>query len=267
LSEGGGGLRRPLRDGPHPGGRALPAHPGPAPRHRRHRRCGPVGGGAHGAGARLERRGAQPAGRGLPGPGGAPAAGGRPGRGRRGGPDAPPHRDRWFGGGARARPAAARRRHLMADSRIRFPVDLPDGPRAVRLDVAPAPVPDALLSALAAHLRPDAVVIGDDVPDEAGQDWWPLSAVWATEGLIPARPAAVVRPSDADGVAATIRLAAEYGVPLTPAAGRSGVCGGAVPVAGGVALDLTGLAGIVDVDTTSLRLRVLPGTFGDDLER
>jgi alkyldihydroxyacetonephosphate synthase len=55
-------------------------------------------------------------------------------------------------------------------------------------------------------------------------------------------------------------------VPLTPAAGRSGVCGGAVPVAGGVALDLTGLAGIIDVDDTSLRLRVLPGTFGDDLE-
>ena len=74
-------------------------------------------------------------------------------------------------------------------------------------------------------------------------------------------------PADADGVAACVRLAAEHGVPLTPAAGRSGVCGGAVPVAGGVALDLTGLAGIVDVDDTSLRLRVLPGTFGDDLER
>jgi alkyldihydroxyacetonephosphate synthase len=154
-----------------------------------------------------------------------------------------------------------------APSRIRFPVDLPDGPRAVRLDVAPAPVPDAFLTALAAHLGPVGVVVGDDALDEAGRDWWPLSAVWATQGRIPARPAAVARPVDADGVAATVRLAAEHGVPLTPAAGRSGVCGGAVPVAGGVALDLTGLAGIVDVDDTSLRLRVLPGTFGDVLER
>ena len=154
-----------------------------------------------------------------------------------------------------------------AAARIRFPVDLPEGRREVRLDVAPAPVPDAFLTALAAHLGPEAVVVADDILDDAGRDWWPLSAVWATEGRVPARPAAVARPSDADGVAAAVRLAAEHGVPLTPAAGRSGVCGGAVPVAGGVALDLTGLAGVVDVDDTSLRARILPGTFGDDLER
>jgi alkyldihydroxyacetonephosphate synthase len=133
--------------------------------------------------------------------------------------------------------------------------------------VAPVPVPDGFLTALAAHLGPDAVAVGDDVLDDAGRDWWPLAAVWAAEGRIPARPAAVARPVDPAGVAATVRLAGEHGIPLTPAAGRSGVCGGAVPVAGGVALDLTGLAGIVDVDDTSLRLRVLPGTFGDDLER
>jgi alkyldihydroxyacetonephosphate synthase len=156
----------------------------------------------------------------------------------------------------------------MPDDHRGFPVALPDGPRTVRLDVAPAPVPDAFLTALAAHLGPEAVVVGDDaLLDEAGRDWWPLSAVWASHGLVPARPGVVARPSDADGVAATVRLAAEHGVPLTPAAGRSGVCGGAVPVAGGAALDLTGVAGIVDVDDTSLRLRVRPGTFGDDLER
>jgi alkyldihydroxyacetonephosphate synthase len=155
-----------------------------------------------------------------------------------------------------------------APSRIRFPVDPPAGARpTLRLDVPPAPVPDAFLSALAAHLGAEGVVVADDVVDEAGRDWWPLSAVWATGGKIPARPAAVARPVDPDGVAATVRLAAEHGVPLTPAAGRSGVCGGAVPVAGGVALDLTGMAGVVDVDSTSLRLQVLPGTFGDDLER
>jgi alkyldihydroxyacetonephosphate synthase len=44
------------------------------------------------------------------------------------------------------------------------------------------------------------------------------------------------------------------------------VCGASIPVFGGVALDLTAMAGIVDVDDTSLRLRVLPGTFGDVLE-
>ena len=55
-------------------------------------------------------------------------------------------------------------------------------------------------------------------------------------------------------------------VPVTAAAGRSGVCGASVPVHGGVVLDLCGLTGIVDVDTTSLVLDVAPGTFGDHLE-
>ncbi|HKN89269.1 MAG TPA: FAD-binding protein, partial [Acidimicrobiia bacterium] len=140
------------------------------------------------------------------------------------------------GGDAGSGPTAADPSGAAATARIRFPVDLPAGPRGVRLDVAPAAVPDAFLTALAAHLGPEAVVVAGDALDEAGRDWWPLSAVWATGGLVPARPAAVARPSDADGVAAVVRLAAEHGVPLTPAGGRSGVCGGAVPVAGGVAL-------------------------------
>ena len=55
-------------------------------------------------------------------------------------------------------------------------------------------------------------------------------------------------------------------VPVTAAAGRSGVCGASVPVHGGVVLDLCGLTGIVDVDATSLVLDVAPGTFGDHLE-
>ena len=55
-------------------------------------------------------------------------------------------------------------------------------------------------------------------------------------------------------------------IPVTAAAGRSGVCGASVPVHGGVVLDLTQLSGIVDVDDTSLVVDVLAGTFGNLLE-
>ena len=48
-------------------------------------------------------------------------------------------------------------------------------------------------------------------------------------------------------------------IPVTAAAGRSGVCGASVPVHGGVVLDLCGLTGIVDVDATSLVLDVRAG--------
>ena len=44
------------------------------------------------------------------------------------------------------------------------------------------------------------------------------------------------------------------------------MCGASVPVFGGVALDLCGLDGIVDVDTHSLVADIRAGTFGPDVE-
>ena len=110
------------------------------------------------------------------------------------------------------------------------------------------------------------VATDDETCVEAGRDWWPLTMVWALEGEIPARPAAVARPSTPAEVAAVVACCNEARVPMTPAAGRSGVCGASVPVFGGVVLDLTGLSGITGVDDASLVVGVQPGTFGDVFE-
>jgi alkyldihydroxyacetonephosphate synthase len=101
---------------------------------------------------------------------------------------------------------------------------------------------------------------------DAGRDWWPLAVAWAVDGVVPARPGAVARPATAAEVAAILRVCHEGVVPVTAAAGRSGVCGGSVPVFGGVSIDLTGLAGVVNVDDTSLLVDVMAGTFLDTLE-
>jgi alkyldihydroxyacetonephosphate synthase len=101
---------------------------------------------------------------------------------------------------------------------------------------------------------------------EASRDWWPGAMTWATGGQVAGLATVVARPSSAAEVAAVLAVCDEARVPVTAAAGRSGVCGASVPVHGGVVLDMTGLAGIVDVDATSLVLDVLPGTFGDLLE-
>jgi alkyldihydroxyacetonephosphate synthase len=90
--------------------------------------------------------------------------------------------------------------------------------------------------------------------------------MWALDGQVAAKAAMVVSPTSAGQVAAVLAACDEARVPVTPAAGRSGVCGASVPVHGGVVLDLCGLAGIVEVDETSLVLDVAPGTFGDHLE-
>ncbi len=101
---------------------------------------------------------------------------------------------------------------------------------------------------------------------EAGRDWWPLAIGWAAAGEVPARPALVARPSTTAEVADVLAACNEAGVPVTAAAGRSGVCGGAVPVFGGVALDLCGLAGVTEVDEVSLVADVRAGTFGPEVE-
>ena len=119
-----------------------------------------------------------------------------------------------------------------------------------------------------ARLRDACAVVsldGDAAVDES-RDWWPLAMAWSLDGVGPGRAGVIVRPGSADEVAGVLEVCNDAGVPVTPAAGRSGVCGAAIPVFGGVLLDLCGLEGIVDVDATSLVLDVLPGTFGDVLE-
>ncbi|MDQ2725989.1 MAG: FAD-binding oxidoreductase [Actinomycetota bacterium] len=111
-----------------------------------------------------------------------------------------------------------------------------------------------------------SVTTDDDTRVGAGRDWWPLAVSWAAHGEVAALPAAVAQPVTAAEVAAVLGVCREERVPVTPVAGRSGVCGGAVPVFGGVALDLCGLNGIVAVDDVSLLVDVAAGTFGDHLE-
>lgn len=147
---------------------------------------------------------------------------------------------------------------------VRDPIELPGAP-AVRLDAPRVDVPDAVVDRLRAEVGDSGVATGDAVTGY-GRDWWPLAVVWATDGAVPSRPGVVARVSSADQVAPVVRVCADAGVPLTVAAGRSGVCGGAVPVAGGVVLDVTGLDGVVEVDDESLLVRARAGVFGDVLE-
>jgi alkyldihydroxyacetonephosphate synthase len=141
-----------------------------------------------------------------------------------------------------------------------------------RVEVSPRPhvaarrvvVGDATL----ARLRDACAAVVTDVDEvaEASRDWWPLAMQWALEGEVPGLASVVARPESVEEVAAVLAVCNADLVPVTPAAGRSGVCGASVPVHGGVVLDLCGLAGVVDVDDQSLVLDVRPGTFGEPLE-
>jgi alkyldihydroxyacetonephosphate synthase len=110
------------------------------------------------------------------------------------------------------------------------------------------------------------VLTDEDEVAERSRDWWPLALHWSLAGQVPQRAAVAVRPASTAEVAAAVSVCNRNGIPLTVAGGRSGVCGASVPVFGGVVLDTTALAGIVDVDVESGVVEVLAGTFGPDLE-
>jgi len=137
--------------------------------------------------------------------------------------------------------------------------DVRDHLRNARVDVD-----DALrkeLTATGAEVVTSAATIA-----EASRDWWPLAMIWALDAQVATRASVVVRPHDVAEVQAVLRACNDARVPVTAAAGRSGVCGASVPAFGGVLLDLTALDGIVAVDATSMLVDVRPGMFGDVFE-
>jgi alkyldihydroxyacetonephosphate synthase len=98
----------------------------------------------------------------------------------------------------------------------------------------------------------------------AAADRWPSAPPDLAAGR--ARPAVLVRPADDDQVAAVLAVCNDARIPVTPAGGRSGVCGGSIPLHGGVSLDLSRLDGDAVIDDTSLVADVPAGVFGPALE-
>jgi alkyldihydroxyacetonephosphate synthase len=143
------------------------------------------------------------------------------------------------------------------------PIEVDADHVVVRLATTPVALPSGLLE----RLRSVCAVVDDlETRVASSRDWWFLGMTWAVEGKVAQITSAVAWPKDATEVAAILRLCNDAGVPVTPASGRSGGEGGLVPVFGGVTLDMTGIAGIVDLDGESLTVEVLPGTFGLDFE-
>ncbi|MDE2281972.1 MAG: FAD-binding oxidoreductase [Actinomycetales bacterium] len=130
---------------------------------------------------------------------------------------------------------------------------------------APASVDDQVLRAFAEVGVPFSV---DPVERaEHGRDWWPLSLATTQRGVVPHWPGVVLTPHSTAQVRDAVRVAARLGLAITAQGGRSGVLGGAVAPTGGVALDLTGLDRVLDLDRISGTVSTEAGIFGPDLER
>src|SRR3954447_1877993 len=124
-----------------------------------------------------------------------------------------------------------------------------------------------LAPALAAVLGADAVHTEDAQLDGYTADtYWPALAARAA-GTPLGRPDVVVVPRSEEDVAAVLRGAAPHEVPLVARGGGSGSQGGAVPVNGGLVVDLKGLDRILEINERSLTVTAQAGVNGNVLEQ
>lgn len=79
------------------------------------------------------------------------------------------------------------------------------------------------------------------------------------------RPECVVFPRTTQDVSEVMKFASEHGIPVTPRGSGSGLSGGSVPTAGGIALILTRMNKILEINTDDLYARVEPGVVVVDL--
>lgn len=83
-----------------------------------------------------------------------------------------------------------------------------------------------------------------------------------TEGRL---PAVVVLPSDVRDVSAVVKIAREFGEPIVPRGAGTGLCGGAVPVEGGVVISFARMNRILSYEPHRRRAWVQPGVVNLDL--
>src|SRR3954449_5076111 len=124
-----------------------------------------------------------------------------------------------------------------------------------------------LAPALAAVLGADSVHTTDAQLDAYTADtYWPAIAARAA-GTPLGRPEVVAVPRTEDDVAAALRVAAAYNVPVVAWGGGSGTQGGCVPVHGGLVVDLSALNRIIEIDERSMSVTAQAGVNGRELER
>jgi alkyldihydroxyacetonephosphate synthase len=128
--------------------------------------------------------------------------------------------------------------------------------------------PDKLRLALEAIFGPRRVSLRVADLHTYARDMWPRLLLARRDGEPPAHlPYAVVWPEHVREVAAVVKLARELLLPIIPYGGGSGVCGGVVPLLGGITIDLKRMRELRNVASEDLICDVDAGMSGERFER
>ncbi len=97
-------------------------------------------------------------------------------------------------------------------------------------------------------------------------DYYWIPEMWHDRGKTPPAPDFIVHPGSAGEVAGVLQIANKYKIPVIPWGGGSGSQGGALPIYGGIALDMKRMNRVLNVDAQSLTVTAETGINTQHLE-
>jgi FAD/FMN-containing dehydrogenase len=109
----------------------------------------------------------------------------------------------------------------------------------------------SFIEQLIAALPDHTLVTGDAIDARYWHDW---------SGLPPVQPLALLRPRTVQDISVAMALCNAAGIPVVPQGGRTGLAGGAHPVAGCVVISLERMNGVEEIDTVMGTVTVKAGT-------
>ncbi|NHJ39404.1 MAG: FAD-binding oxidoreductase [Asgard group archaeon] len=99
------------------------------------------------------------------------------------------------------------------------------------------------------------------------KDYSPISTRWTLDGKLAAQPDFIVWPESVKQISQLLKFANKVDVPVIPFGAGSGVVGGALPIFGGIIIDLKKLDKIIKINKINLTATIQTGKNGMNIER
>lgn len=152
-----------------------------------------------------------------------------------------------------------------AHTRPAWATDITSSGGAKGMQVDPVAISEATFDRL--RVIADEVLMSEADVITWTRDWWAGSMIAETQGAPATSKGVIVRVSTVEQIQDVMRLASESAIPVTVSAGRSNVTGAALPLRGGIVLDVCELNKFIDFDPQSQIVEVEAGMFGDVFEQ
>ncbi len=123
-----------------------------------------------------------------------------------------------------------------------------------------------LIQSLARVVGEDNVLTGDEDLERYSTDALTPSRAFRAAPSLERTADAVVRPRSVREVSEVVKWASAHGLPIVPYGGGTGVMGAALPVRGGIVIDLKGLNTILDISPANRAVQVESGVVLKDLD-